>query len=212
MIRFAEQVSNYFVRERKKTGYQIKIRHGLNRKPRGGRKKGASGNKLTAAALDANGTPGHASTHASDAGSRAQSELQSVVDEESEVEEEEEEDMEADEEEQEMDLDGAASSADAVYPAIVIDSASDTNEDVQVPELAYDDSYSLHSEGLVFSDSASSLLMLAENSKDGLSSADDELPSPAVLTIQLPALADGGKETHKQAVSSHCSDDIPVVA
>ena len=49
-----EQVSNYFVRERKKAGYQIKVRHGLNAKRKSNK---AGGGKKTAPVSSAPAAP-----------------------------------------------------------------------------------------------------------------------------------------------------------
>lgn len=172
---FVEQVSNYFVRERKKTGYQIKVRHGLQR--RKGKKKStvdAHGNVIEA--------PRRPVAHSYNS---YLSVAHPDYDDESLT----------DVEEDEFDNDrhyiaptkrksvAKPSVSRNAYPAIIVDNASDDGRD-DVPELSYDDVASLRSEQMTHTDStSSSLLMLATNSQGGPkttaappSSAGDEDP------------------------------------
>lgn len=188
-----KQVSNYFVRERKKAGYQIKVRHGLNRK-RGPRKP-----KKAEASIEPGSVPASFAV---------------PVDAEHPEPEDEEDEYEMDDVASPMDLDddetlsqASANDADpdsSLFPNIVINTASDDGRD-DVPELSYDDVASIRSENPVNSDSISSLMMLASNSQDSVRTTtsisavqqvqdDDEepeeLPSPLFLvTPLLPAYA-----------------------
>jgi hypothetical protein len=121
--RTLEQVSNYFVRERKKAGYVIKARHGLHARRR--RLAGAAASKSESL------TSGHPEV---------------VVTQHPPAAEEEMVDME--DAEMELDTSGNSSlvhAAGGAGPApSVAPSATSVNGQDDLPELSYDDTSSLH--------------------------------------------------------------------
>ncbi|CAD6579762.1 MAG: hypothetical protein CYPHOPRED_001004 [Cyphobasidiales sp. Tagirdzhanova-0007] len=172
-----KQVSNYFVRERKKAGYQIKIRHGLNARRRGG--LGLKNLKKPSLVVT----------------QHAEHELS--VGDDGEMDEQEESEGEEDAASY-INLDDAFSQISEIDAAAVLRGANSTSNSAMaaaqelskddLPDLSYDDVASIRSENLSHTESISSLLMLATNSQDSASTRhkEDFYSPPYKLAPLLP--------------------------
>lgn len=190
----SEQVSNYFVRERKKAGFTIKVRHGLHRR-RGPNKK-----KLDRPAVV---VTQHDMDSSADPSQLLPSSSQVAEDRDLSVmtgyDEEEEEESDDDASNTGSQMDGMAIDTD-----INIDPSLLGNKD-DVPDLSYDDQDSAstlrnafpgHDDGS--NNNTMSSLMVASKSMESMTTSsrldeDEELASPPFEAVHLPPTNEVGK-------------------
>jgi hypothetical protein len=188
----AEQVSNYFVRERKKAGFTIKIRHGLQKR-RSGHKKKSEKPALVVTQHDDESMEG-ASMYSQDAARDAADvdmTMSSMAGEEDESEDEDE-DTRLEDQETSLQSTSLLHGRDKYAPGD------------DVPDLSYDDQDGFtqrkkHNSSLQHNPPNLSTLMVPCRSMDSMTTSsrqdeDEELTSPPFEPLPLPPLPSEGHD------------------
>lgn len=191
-----KQVSNYFVRERKKTGYTIKVRHGLHRR-RGPNKKRVDKPEVVVTQHD-DDLPTELFNRSGPSTSQHDLDMSCMAGQN---------DDEGRQNDHDSDI-GTQMDADMVTDDHMgnIDPALLSNNKDDVPDLSYDDQDLSHhhadstfqSNSTINSEHHMSSEMIASKSMDSTTSSsrldeDEELASPPFETLQLPSRLEDGK-------------------
>jgi len=218
-----KQVSNYFVRERKKAGYLIKVRHGINNRRRSGKQQnkvksvdGSNQSQSTAAAPGNNQVPLDAiETEQVEEDDDDDVEDESAAMREASVSTDATEEEELDEEAAEMDVDDqqhpyavdmqppAHMSVPSIYTTDGhVSSFHTTAVEDDVPDLAYDDVSSLRSENLNYASHSGVHLTVPHAYGNRSANAAESISSLLMLA----------SKSNDGSVVSSTSDDLAIMS